>query len=528
MHTAPAAAVNPPNTWPQRAPCPGRLSVAVLLSIVVMAASSHVRAAEQIVLQCPPGTQPAVKARNGEAFDQVPGTLMPSNRAVVCLDSGGQPAGPVLWIRPGLPISDRALLSLQRSTMTARQVVWSGEQRGERRVGKWTQFAGDGRIVGALALGAGDGAWRTFDDDGVVRVEGSLQRGLREGTWRWRASDGSERIAADFRAGVQEGDVVVYGDDSRQRLVEGWHDNKRHGLSTRWSPRGIKISEGSHDAGMRDGAWCTWQDEGVLLGCNHLKRGTGMWRQWSESGNIVETGQLLDDGRDGEWTQFYENGAQKAQGRYEKGRRVAGAWTYWDRDGHAVAHLRATINNADSRIFGVLRGGSVGGSVQIGGLGMRGSGVSAGGVGTARTQYGAKAPRHRTTSPAHPSNIWLTVSHDGGSTAGAPQLADPQQQLLIARLKTCKVPAGTPIVLRSGRGATAGITTALVTQTFALFVADDGSVRAVTPAGGHGVGAFGTCSAIALRTTQFGARPAGTHAVVRMVIVAELAGAVVP
>lgn len=87
-------------------------------------------------------------------------------------------------------------------------------------------------------------------------------------------------------------------------------DGKREGLSTRWFPSGNVYCIGEWRAGLQNGAWTYFQDDG----------------------SVSQKGQFTEGKREGEWESYYSNGNLRWRGSYQNDQQV-GAWAFVKENG---------------------------------------------------------------------------------------------------------------------------------------------------------------------------------------------------
>ena len=138
-----------------------------------------------------------------------------------------------------------------------------------------------------------DGFEREFGRDGRLLAERGFARDAPVGTWREWYPDGTPRSE------------VAFGPSGSRELVP----------SRYWHPNGKVAAEGPCAAGVREGEWSYFDEQGTLQ-----RRGT-------YRGGL----------RDGPWSFFRADGTPEAAGHYAQGVRV-GEWTLWDEEG--VPHRR--------------------------------------------------------------------------------------------------------------------------------------------------------------------------------------------
>lgn len=177
-------------------------------------------------------------------------------------------------------------------------VTWSADgtkiaegryQKG-RQDGPWQRWWENGRLrsQGRFAAGERAGRWTVWYEQGSKESEGIWRSGQREGRWtEWYAS-GQRRSEGSYRAGEAVGDwkrwhetgalqvdtreyakdgqtvreVETFFPDGRRRTFERFADGKPDGVHRAWYPDGVLFQEGPWVAGLKDGSWKTWPNDG--------------------------------------------------------------------------------------------------------------------------------------------------------------------------------------------------------------------------------------------------------------------------
>ena len=105
------------------------------------------------------------------------------------------------------------------------------------------------------------------------------------------------------------------------------------GLWSTWRENGQMQAKGQFKNGEGEGLWIYWEEDGQLGTKRPWKEGRrdGRWADWYENGAMKSDGLIKNGQREGRWTLWHENGVQQAEGPFVLDRRE-GAWTFWDED----------------------------------------------------------------------------------------------------------------------------------------------------------------------------------------------------
>lgn len=157
--------------------------------------------------------------------------------------------------------------------------------------------------------GRKQGNWMEFYPTRSTKVEGTYRNDLKHGYWKYYAPDGNLIRVEKWVDGVLQ--------TQAQETVKV--DIKRE-----INPNTGKLAfMGAYRNGIPDGIHRTYNDEGEITGSTINSMGT-----------VLEKGGYVDEqGRkQGVWTTFYLDGAQRSKGAYKDGLKT-GEWLYYFQDG---------------------------------------------------------------------------------------------------------------------------------------------------------------------------------------------------
>lgn len=193
-----------------------------------------------------------------------------------------------------------------------------------REEGLAKEYAEDGRVVTLTtykkgyvvsrekinrldASGRKQGLWKFFHDNGTVRLEGNFSNDLKDGYFKEYDEDGKLIATSKWIEGEKQEDAV--------ELV-------RLEVAKDYYPDGSVKTMQTYRNGVAQGVRRDYDQEGNIV--------SGALYQ---DGEKVGEGITLEDGvRDGDWKEFYNNGALKAEGVYDEGTKV-GTWKYYHPNG---------------------------------------------------------------------------------------------------------------------------------------------------------------------------------------------------
>lgn len=113
-----------------------------------------------------------------------------------------------------------------------------------------------------------------------------------------------------FQGQEIEGTKLYFRDNSELGAALNYVDGKRHGYTYEFYSGVQRAFQGLSENGDFNG--------------------TSTW--YYRNGQIQETGERVDDQKEGKWTEYFENGQLKAKGTYTAGKKNDD-WTYWSKTG---------------------------------------------------------------------------------------------------------------------------------------------------------------------------------------------------
>jgi len=194
--------------------------------------------------------------------------------------------------------------------------------------------------------GLEEGMSKEYDKNGLVQVIYQYRRGIllnrqfinrtnhagnKHGIWMDFHNTGNIKIEKTYRNGVKDGFVKYYGENGNLLKIEKFvngelqidaEETKEYEIRYDYFPNGRVRIVGSYFEGLPDGVRREYNQEG------QIERGY-IFR----NGRIIAEGIVDEQGRkQGEFTEYYENGITMAEGRYVNSVKV-GDWLYYYPDG---------------------------------------------------------------------------------------------------------------------------------------------------------------------------------------------------
>ncbi|OJW84593.1 MAG: hypothetical protein BGO69_07675 [Bacteroidetes bacterium 46-16] len=175
-----------------------------------------------------------------------------------------------------------------------------------------------------------NGYCANYYEPGIIKTEGILMYGEKNGEWKFYDEYGRLSSIKYFERGLLSGSFIQYYTRTGKKAVEGYFvNNKREGLFKYYFKNsdslscleryrndsmeghfvyyhepGIIKSKGDYKANVREGKWEFYYYNGQMKSTEYYKGGikNGPARYYdSVSGNLIESGNYLNDSADGEW-----------------------------------------------------------------------------------------------------------------------------------------------------------------------------------------------------------------------------------
>jgi MORN repeat variant len=99
-----------------------------------------------------------------------------------------------------------------------------------------------------------------------------------------------------------------YHDNGKLAAEGTFKDGLPHGVVRRWHTNGVLAEEATFDNGIMDGTVTQWNDKGELLASYNLTKGTGTYRVWYPSGQLMGEIPMIDGKHVGHQRVYFEDG----------------------------------------------------------------------------------------------------------------------------------------------------------------------------------------------------------------------------
>ena len=193
------------------------------------------------------------------------------------------------------------------------------------------------------------GPWKDYYNNGNVKAEGKYNNGLRVGQWSFYNIDGNIEQEGEYDdKGRYTGSWVFYYPSGNILKEESYIEGKEYGMYVEYSDEGMIIVQGNYNYGMKEGKW-TYSINGIVETGEYLNdKKDGYWTIVFDDGAMLEEGSFIEDNPDGEYRWYYTTGPAAGKicliGKYINGQRN-GDWIYFDEEGNI--ELIVTYNDGD-------------------------------------------------------------------------------------------------------------------------------------------------------------------------------------
>lgn len=184
-------------------------------------------------------------------------------------------------------------------------------------------------INGNQLVTDGIGIYKSFSDDGQVLQSGEIKYGKRVGMWNSFFENGNLSEEGKF-----ENDTYY--------IINSWDllgtQNVKDGSGiyyAYYSDGVTKLQSGVIKNGQKDGLWTLYYEySGDIFQEENYVNGqqTGIQRSFSESGQILSEGEMIDGSREGEWTWYNNDGTISSSVIFENDKKT-GTQTMWSEIG---------------------------------------------------------------------------------------------------------------------------------------------------------------------------------------------------
>lgn len=239
-----------------------------------------------------------------------------------------------------------------------------GELKHNTEIGEWTYYYENGTLqtVGFYNNGIPDSLWTWYDETGNVLRMGSYRKGIQDGIWKSYYQNGQLSDSGLYDSGRMQGEWKYWYEGGTLYQIGSFHMNQQNGTWTTYYDNGQLWTKGEMNMGSPFGDWIDYLENGQLIsttnvdeegilrivdsynrdGTQQVKNGNGVFKLYTEDGQLIEIGNIEDGLRNGYWSTYYDNGNKKEDLEYVNG--TAQILSFWNLNGEqTVFNGRGTI-----------------------------------------------------------------------------------------------------------------------------------------------------------------------------------------
>lgn len=197
---------------------------------------------------------------------------------------------------------------------------------------KWSN--GKRKSSGYMACGKKMGAWKYYDENGVLAEEYELEEGKKEGIYKSFHPNGKVKSEGEYSRDEKKGLWKEYHDNGMLSKEETYKYGDARGPYKTYHTNGKLASEGKMGfSGRADGIEKHYHPNGKLK--SYFNPDTDSLKEFHENGQIAKIG-VYDDffkRNEGVWKEFHPNGQLKSKIKYSSSGKIEGNYTEWHDNG---------------------------------------------------------------------------------------------------------------------------------------------------------------------------------------------------
>jgi antitoxin component YwqK of YwqJK toxin-antitoxin module len=213
-----------------------------------------------------------------------------------------------------------------------------GELKRSKPDGKWTTWHENGKMQseGFFANGIMDGSWKWYDENGNLSKTGQYAKGMETGVWLTYFPNGAVIDSGNYTDGRKNGKWIVNYENGTLFQTGNFNRDVQQGIWEAYYENGNPISKGKMEENKAVGKWTYFFANGQLAnevellsddkvfiwnsfdstGKQHVANGNGLYKEFSATGQLLQTGNVENGHKVGKWSHYFENGKLKTEGRY--------------------------------------------------------------------------------------------------------------------------------------------------------------------------------------------------------------------
>jgi antitoxin component YwqK of YwqJK toxin-antitoxin module len=195
------------------------------------------------------------------------------------------------------------------------------------------------------------GEWKVYFDSGELKAKGHYQNDRQDGEWTFYYQTGSIEQSGNFSFGIKDGLWKWFNNKSVLLREENYSDGLLNGMSVHYSDSATVIAKGTYLNDEREGEWAISvgdvHEEGEFAA--GLKN--GLWKTYYDNGKLYHKGVFIQGNPNGRHEFYYPDGNPREEQFYVNGRRE-GNWKKYNEDGSLFLTVMYRNDN-EIRINGI-------------------------------------------------------------------------------------------------------------------------------------------------------------------------------
>jgi antitoxin component YwqK of YwqJK toxin-antitoxin module len=133
--------------------------------------------------------------------------------------------------------------------------------------------------------------------------------------------------------------IEMLGEDTKKLLERKLYKNDQlHGVQLTWYRSGSPQSSKPYRNGEMNGVFRYWDEQGRLIGCSPMLKGTGVDTVYFPNGRVKEIKEFKDNQQSGDGLLFYSSGQLEAFTTYKDGHQVGETFLFHE-DGALMVYV---------------------------------------------------------------------------------------------------------------------------------------------------------------------------------------------
>lgn len=214
-----------------------------------------------------------------------------------------------------------------------------GEMKNSKLHGKWTYWYenGEPQLIGYYSDDLPDSLWQWFDESGNLQRIGNYKKGIEHGVWINYYKNGIASDSGSYYEGRMDGEWIYRFENGNIYQFGSYKRNSQDSIWETYYENGQLSSIGKMKNGSSVGLWTTYYENGQLSAkINYLSenksliedvwdlkgnqiviKGNGLFKSFSNTGQVLIQGNIKDGVKVGKWISYFDNGHISEEGIYE-------------------------------------------------------------------------------------------------------------------------------------------------------------------------------------------------------------------